>query len=523
MLAAGEWLYAYSSFWDLALALLGLFVFCCIRERVTNKKGVMLWPVLGVLPTILFHRNDLYNFATRTLIRAGGTFHYRGIWMGGARGIMTADPSNIKYVLKTNFKNFPKGKFFGERFQNLLGDGIFNSDGELWKEQRVVAKTEMHSSTFIGHSFRTIQYVVHQKLLKVMEKLAKSGDSFDLQDVLLRFTFDNICLSAFGVDPGSLAVDFPEVPFAKAFEAATELSLYRFLTPDIVWKPMKFFGIGYEKRLKEAVKFVHDFADKIVKDRRTKLRTEGNLDDQSDLLSRLISIECSEKGEGTQQLPDQYFRDFCVSFILAGRDTTSVALVWFFWLVHNNPDVESRILREIKDILGRHRDSRKEDDDIAFTEEELRSMVYLQAALSESLRLYPSVPTEVKEAVEDDVLPDGTIIKKGFRVFFSIISMARMESIWGKDCLEFKPERWLRNGMFVTENEFKYAVFNAGPRLCLGKKYAYMQMKMVAASVLLRYSVKVGEGQKVVPKLTTTLYVKNGLAVTLLPRLETNA
>lgn len=145
--------------------------------------------------------------------------------------------------------------------------------------------------------------------------------------------------------------------------------------------------------------------------------------------------------------------------------------------------------------------------------------MYLQAALSESLRLYPSVPFEFKEVIENDVFPDGTMIKKGSQVFYSIYSMARMESIWGKDCLEFKPERWLKDGQFVSENQFKYVVFNAGPRLCLGKKFAYMQMKMVAASILLRYEVKVVEGHKVDPKLTITLYMKHGLLVTIKPRL----
>ncbi|MBA0556556.1 hypothetical protein Golob_026645 [Gossypium lobatum] len=100
--------------------------------------------------------------------------------------------------------------------------------------------------------------------------------------------------------------------------------------------------------------------------------------------------------------------------------------------------------------------------------------------------------------------------------------MIRMESIWGKDCLELKPERWIKDGTFVSANQFKYPVFNAGPRRCLGKNFSYTQMKMVAVSVLLMYSVKGVEGHSVGPKLTTTLYMKNGLMVTLRPRLVNN-
>ncbi|KAM3706189.1 hypothetical protein ACJW31_03G134800 [Castanea mollissima] len=475
----------------------------------------MSWPVVGILPSVFLHINNIYDWFTRSLIKAGGTFHFRGMWVGGSYGIMTIVPSNIEYMLKTKFKNFPKGKHYIERFYDLLGNGIFNADDQLWKEQRRIATSEMHSSRFVEYSFQTMQDLVHQKLLKLLEKLMESGDSFDLQEVLLRFTFDNICTAALGIDPGCLALDLPEIPFAKAFEEATEFTLFRFLVPSFVWKVMRLIGVGYEKRLKKAIKIVNDFSEKIVIDRKNELVKFGSLNDHSDLLSRLI--EDSELGM-KNHFSDKFLRDFCISFILAGRDTSSVALAWFFWLVHKNSEIESRIISEINEILC-NRKCKNEPYDVAFTVEELRKMVYLQAALSESLRLYPSVPIDFKQVIEDDVFPDGTMIKKGSRVIYSIYSMARMESIWGKDCLEFKPERWLKDGQFVSENQFKYVVFNAGPRLCLGKKFAYMQMKMVAASILLRYEVKVVEGHKVDPKLTTTLYMKHGLLVTIKPRL----
>ncbi|XP_050204271.1 cytochrome P450 86B1 [Mercurialis annua] len=516
-----ESLLNHLSFWDLAFALIGFFVFSCVRERIANN-GPMLWPVFGIIPTMLLHINDTLNFATGALIRAGGTFRYRGMWMGGAYGVMTADPVNVEYILRTNFKNFPKGKYYRNRFQDLLGDGIFNADGELWKDHRQIAKIEMHSSRFVDHSFRTMRDLVHLKLLKLTEKFVRSGNSFDFQELLLRFTFDNICTAAFGVDPGCLNLDLPEVPFAKAFEEATELTLFRFLVPPFVWKPMKFLGIGFEKKLKSAIDIVQEFADETVKNRKNQLIKLGNLNDHSDLLSRLIDIAYSENVKNKLRFPDEYFRDFCVSFILAGRDTTSVALAWFFWLVHENPDVENKILAEINQILSHRTSENRKGVDIVFTVSELKKMVYLQAALSESMRLYPSVPNEIKEVIQDDILPDGSEVKRGARILYCIYAMARMESIWGKDCLEFKPERWIKDGNFISENQFKYAVFNGGPRLCLGKKYAYMQMKMVAASILLRYCVEVVEGQNVVPKITTTLYMKNGLMVNIKPRMVQN-
>ncbi|PKI77097.1 hypothetical protein CRG98_002600 [Punica granatum] len=507
-------MYGYISLLDVILALLGLFVFSCAVEKFMSKgRRPMVWPVFGILPSVPSKPEKIYDWSTQALIGSGGTFPYRGMWFGGAYGIVTCNSVNIEYMLKTRFHNFPKGQYYRDRFRDLLGGGIFNVDEVPWREQRRLATSEMHSARFVDHSYRTMQELVHQKLLKLLEKLAGTGDQIDFQDLLLRFTFDNICTAAFGVDPGCLALELPDVPFATAFEMATELTLFRFLLPPFVWKPMRYFGLGYEGRLKKALKVVHEFAHKTVQDRRAERTKLGSLRHRSDLLSRLM--------ERPDNFSDRFLMDFCVSFILAGRDTSSVALVWFFWLVYEHPDVESRILHELQEILSLRGTANKEkssSEEVVFTTQELNKMVYLQAALSESLRLYPAVPMEIKEVLEDDVLPDGAVVKKGARVLYCIFSMARMENLWGKDCLEFKPERWMRDGEFVGESPFKYAVFNAGPRLCIGKKFAYMQMKMVAASVLLRYSIRVAKGSCAIPKMTTTLYMKYGLPVTVQPR-----
>ncbi|KAF7834480.1 Cytochrome P450 86B1 [Senna tora] len=477
----------------------------------------MLWPLLGILPSLFFHINHIYEWGTQCLIQAGGTFHFKGVCIGRAHGIMTSNPSNIEYMLSTNCTNFHKGHSYRERFHDLLGNGIFNSEGESWKIQRRLALSEMYSTAFSHHSFETMTTLVHHKLLKLLQhKLVNSGNTpFDLQDILLRFTFDNISIAAMGVDPGCLAIDLPQIPLAKAFEEATELTLFRFLLPPFVWKPLRFLGLGYEKRLRRAIRLVHDFADEIVADRSRELEDRGNLENFSDLLSKSL------ENHHHHQNPHVSHRDFFVSFILAGRDTSSIALAWFFWLIHTNPQVQNRILTELTDIRNDGDDDEGKDprNDVVFSEEELKRMVYLQAAISESLRLYPPVPIDFKQVIEDDVFPDGTGVKKGGWVIYSIYSMARLESIWGKDCLEFKPERWIKDGKLVSDHsQFKFPVFNAGPRLCVGKKFAYMQMKMVAAAILLRYEVGVVDGHEVAPKFTTTLYMKNGLLVTLKPR-----
>ncbi|XP_039790299.1 cytochrome P450 86B1-like isoform X2 [Panicum virgatum] len=490
---------------DLAVAAAVLFACSAARSRLATKPGApMLWPVFGILPALFAHFDDLYDWGSATLARAGGTFPYRGMWGGGSKGVITSVPANVEHVLKTNFANYPKGPYYRERFAELLGDGIFNADGDAWRAQRRAASAEMHSARFIEFSAATIAGLVRGKLVPLLEALAERGAAVDLQDVLLRFTFDNICAAAFGVDAGCLAEGLPDVPFARAFERATELSLARFVTPPFVWKAKRLLGVGSERALVEATRAVRGFAERTVAERRAELSKTGALAGRCDLLSRLMSSPPPPDCPGG--FSDEFLRDFCISFILAGRDTSSVALAWFFWLLASHPDVESRVLADIARAGGSDATGGGS------------RMEYLHAALTESMRLYPPVPADFKEALEDDVLPDGTAVRAGQRVIYYTYAMGRDKASWGPDCLEFRPERWLDGrGAFAggAESPYKYAVFNAGPRLCVGKRFAYAQMKAVAAAVLARFRVEVlpGQAEAVRPKLNTTLYMRRGLMV----------
>lgn len=130
------------------------------------------------------------------------------------------------------------------------------------------------------------------------------------------------------------------------------------------------------------------------------------------------------------------------------------------------------------------------------------------------MRLYPPVPVDTKACLNDDVLPDGTRVGKGWFISYHTYAMGRMESVWGKECEEFNPERWLENGVYRGESPFRYPVFHAGPRMCLGKEMAYIQMKSIAASVMEKFEIEAVD-KDTCPEhvLSLTLRIKGGLAV----------
>lgn len=210
-----------------------------------------------------------------------------------------------------------------------------------------------------------------------------------------------------------------------------------------------------------------------------------------DLLSRLIASGQEE----------EVIRDMAISLIMAGRDTTSAAMVWLFWLISCHQDIEQKLVKETGLV----------SEDIDY--ESLKELRLLKACICESMRLYPPVAWDSKHAAADDLLPDGTAVQAGDRVTYFPYGMGRMEALWGNDWFEFKPQRWLSQGEPDKVCPYKFPVFQAGPRVCLGKEMAFIQMKYVVASVLRRFQMRpVRSGQPVfVPRLTA--HMAGGLKV----------
>ncbi|XP_022855266.1 cytochrome P450 86B1-like [Olea europaea var. sylvestris] len=511
-LVRGIWYLLEIQMVEIFLAILVFLIIHSLGQR--RRQGLPNWPFVGMLPSLILGvRGDVYEWISDVLCRQNGTFTFRGPWFTNLNCVVTSDPRNVEYLLKTNFSNFPKGEYFRNTVRDLLGDGIFNADDKIWQRQRKTASLEFHSARFRQMTTESLLELVHARLLLVLEDAVNQSVPTDLQDILLRLTFDNVCMIAFGVDPGCLRPGLPEIPFAKSFEAATEATILRFVIPTLMWKTMRFFNLGTEGKLMKSIEGVDDFAQEVIRARKKELSLESS--DVNKQRTDLLTVFMGLKDEDEQPFSEKFLKDICVNFILAGRDTSSVALSWFFWLLNQNPEVELKILAEICGIINEREDNKEKGDDFVLKPEEVKKMEYLQAALSEALRLYPSVPVDHKEVLEDDKFPDGTVVKKGTKVVYAIYAMGRMEGIWGKDCREFKPERWLNNGRFTSESAYKFTAFNGGPRLCLGKDFAYYQMKFAAAAILYRFRVVVVENHPVAPKMALTMYMKYGLKVKL--------
>ncbi|KAL3571900.1 hypothetical protein D5086_025804 [Populus alba] len=433
-----------------------------IRKLNKKQKKYKYHPVAGTVFTQLLHFNRVHHYMTN-LAGKYKTYRLRAPFRSE---IYTVDPVNVEYILKTNFENYGKGDHNYDNLSGLLGDGIFTVDGHKWRQQRKVSSYEF--STKVLRDFSSVIFRKNvAKLANIVSDAAKANQSMDIQDLFMKSTLDSIFKVGFGVELDSMCGSNEEgVKFTSAFDDASALTLWRYV--DVFWKIKRFLNIGSEAALKKNVKVVNDFVYKLINKKIELMRTSKEVSSlkKDDILSRFLQV--------TENDPT-YLRDIILNFVIAGKDTTATALSWFIYMLCKNPAVQNKIAQEVREATKVKEITDYAEFAASINEEALEKMNYLHAAISETLRLYPSVPVDGKICFSDDTLPDGFNVRKGDMVAYQPYAMGRMKFIWGDDAEEYKPERWLKDGVFQQESPFKFTAFQADEDLrgCLGDQFHF--------------------------------------------------
>ncbi|KAG0241453.1 hypothetical protein BGW41_005911 [Actinomortierella wolfii] len=421
------------------------------------------------------------------------------------RAYPTKDRPDLKgKTAPANFENYHKGPMFHWALTDILGDGIFVSDGAQWRFHRKTASniftTKFYRSLVKGHFKHTAM-----DLIRAIERSRLSGKEFvDLEGLFLKLTLDAFGKLTFGLDFQSLAKEGPN-EFGDAFDFLTHLADARvtnpffFVTEYIPWTYVK-------KR--RALGILNKFAAMAVNARRAEAPEQKELR-QRDLLDHFINY----KTEDGQMLTDKELRDVFVNFMIAGRDTTAQTLAWQFYQLIVNPRVTQKLVEEIDTVL--------EGSEERMTYETLmHEMPYLKAVMHETLRLHPPVSKNAKMAIHDDVLPCGTKVCAGDFIGYSTWAMGRTRAVWGEDAEVFIPERWIDdNGKFKPQSQYKFNSFNGGPRICLGQTFATIEILQTTCMLLQRYTFRMTPNHPTVTyKGSITLPMLHPLQTIVTPR-----
>ncbi|KAF7330275.1 hypothetical protein MVEN_02465400 [Mycena venus] len=446
--------------------------------------------------------SNSYYLASNKLFLQGDTFLEPVKTLGpvynlkllGETHIFTVCPEHIQIILATDFDNYVKGERFRGCMDSVLGDGVFNSDGEMWSFHRSMTRPYFardrvrHFEIFDRHAEKTIALIKGRM---------KEGYAVDFQDLVARFTMDAATEFLFGtcVDSLSAVLPYPHnassdtpIPqsqrandFPTAFGDAMRQITFREWV-GWVWPLFEMF----EDRTAKPMKIVRGFVDPIIHSAVEKKKRNAGV--------RNMEFEGADNGENDTLLDEllksttdpKLLRDETLNILLAGRETTMHTLTMTIYFLAMHPKVMSRLREEIINAVGPS--ARPSYDDI-------KGMKYLRAVINETLRLYPSVPFNLRETVKATTWPSPDpqekpiYIPAGVKVPYSVMLMQRRTDLWGPDAEEFDPDRFLDDRLqYFVSNPFQFLPFNGGPRICLGQQFAYNEMSFVIIRLLQQFS-----------------------------------
>eukprot|EP00160_Parvularia_atlantis_P001467 Unigene1116_Nuclearia_a/m.3552 Unigene1116_Nuclearia_a/g.3552 ORF Unigene1116_Nuclearia_a/g.3552 Unigene1116_Nuclearia_a/m.3552 type:complete len:528 (+) Unigene1116_Nuclearia_a:2046-3629(+) len=373
--------------------------------------------------------------------------------------MFTSEPDVIMHVTAKNFGNWIKGPNLTVPFYELLGTGIFNTNDDTWKLHRDIARPHFARDELTGYVEAFNEHFGDLEVL--LERACKSGETVDMWDVFQRFTMDSFVHLFFGHELRSLRAPSE---FTKHFDYAQSFVSWR-MRLDPFWKllPKVFTG-----RFNTSIEYIDKFVLQLIDEAR------------HDLLAHYLN---SQDLDG-QPFTDEYLRDMLVNFLLAGRDTTAALLMWTTYMLSLHPEVERKLVEEIDRVVGPDRFP---------TAEDIKELRYAKLVLNETLRLYPSVPFNIRTARDDDVLPNGVFVPKGTDVFFCTFRMQRDKTLWGPTADQFDPERYVHAqeaGQKYPTNPCAFLPFHAGPRICLGQNMAYTEARVALVRLYQKFHLR---------------------------------
>jgi cytochrome P450 len=245
-------------------------------------------------------------------------------------------------------------------------------------------------------------------------------------------------------------------------------------------------------RLERAIRQIEKVLYRMIAEKRSAGRDAG------DLLSMLLTAQ----DEDGSRMTDQQLRDEAITLFLAGHETTANALSWTWWLLAQNPSVETKLHAELRTVLAGRAPSL----------EDLPKLVYTNHIITESMRLYPPAWGTARTAIEDHEIA-GYAVPKGSGVSFAQWTVHR-DARWYDAPGEFRPERW-EGDLLKRIPRFAYSPFGGGPRQCIGNTFALMETALILATIAQQYRFRLVEEHPVVPLASITLRPRYGIRATL--------
>jgi cytochrome P450 len=420
-------------------------------------------------------RDPLGEFCRRS--RQGGVVPLK---IGLRRGHLVSDPAVVRHVLLDNIDNYDKHTPAFDAVRVVLGNGMLTSGGAFWKRQRRIAQPAFH-----GESVKRFGPIICRMAADCggrWERAAAAGEPVDASTDMMKLTLQIVAETLFGDDLAGSADEinrvFPVILACLAARAASPL------------RPPLWMPTATNRRLRPALASLDAIVRRLIATKRRRVADgAGPQEGPRDLLTILMLARDEETGEG---MSDAQLRDEVMTLMIAGHETTAIALAWLWVLLDRHPDEQERLRAELRAATGGRPP----------TAEDLPQLPRLKAVIQETLRLYPPVWLFDRRALGPDELA-GTRVATGDLVIFCPYAMHRLPALWS-DPEAFRPERF-EAGREEQKNKFAYLPFSAGPRTCLGNTFAMIESQIIVGTLLSRFRIRLADATAPTPRPQVTL------------------
>lgn len=407
--------------------------------------------------------------------------------------ISLCHPETAKVLLKTAE---PKpvqtgGGYFA--FLPWLGNGLLVSSGKHWERNRRLLNPAFHIDvlkSYVG-TFNNVFDI----FLSKMEKLSSEGQGVEVSEPASMATLDTVLRCAFSWDKD---IQGSKQPYVESVKAITYLAGVRMLKPWLY--PEMFFRLSADgKKFFHHVKYVHDFDERVIKERRQFMATNGSTNTKNRL--DFLDILLTARDEGGTGLTDTEIRDEVATFLFGGHDTTAAAISWTMYLCSKHPEEQQKVYEEIQKVTRG-----KTYIEWSDTQEMSRLVMFLK----ESLRVYAPACV-IARLLTKDYTVDGVTLPANSEVNILINSINHRQDVWG-DPENFRPDRFSGES---DRDPFSFVPFSAGPRNCIGQNFAMAELKVAMAKIIQKFKILPDLDHETIPREEAVLRSKSGVWVKL--------
>uniref|UniRef100_A0A0K0FXB8 Cytochrome P450 4V2 (inferred by orthology to a human protein) n=1 Tax=Strongyloides venezuelensis TaxID=75913 RepID=A0A0K0FXB8_STRVS len=464
-----------------------------LGEKIPGPRG---YPVFGNMLALMGTPNEMKKKLDKeNNIGFENNDPLRRYWIGNDLLVYILRADAAKVIFDSNIE-ISKGSMY-DFFSELLAEGLVTSDGEKWKERRRLLTPTFHFNML--KKYFDVYNSSSRVMVENIKEFVENNREIDAFTYCKKITLDVICETAMGVKLN--AQNDSENHYLEACNKLNDLFLNYFI--NIFYKITFFyylFGDGFER--KRNIEIMKKFTNNVIKEKAKYFNESNEAENDNSFLSNLLTLK------GTNNWTDEDIREEVDTFMFAGHETSATLLSFLWWALACHQDVQEKVYNELYSVYG--------DEKRDVFPEDLPKLPYLDMVIKETVRMYVIVPMYGR-SLKNEIEICGFTIPKGTDILFCPMHTNFNPKIF-PDPHTFDPYRFLPENI-AKRNAYDFTPFSAGPRNCIGQKFAINEVKTVIVWLIRQYKLTTKKDESYIEHCSLMFQKNEGVPVMFEKRL----